>query len=235
MKLFNYATLVVMAWFVLTGCASTDIVARHEYRGPKIARPNRIIVHDFAATADDVPSWAVNRQYAQHSTPQTADDVRAGRKLGGEVAQELVAKIRNMGLPAERATNVMSPGIGDLVLMGYFEAVDTGSVEQRVVVGFGKGAAHLRTVIEGFLMTDRGLRQLGSGEVDADSGKSPGAAVPLAAAVASGNPIGLIVNTAAHIHGESTGKNTVEGDAERTADAVAKQLQIKFREQGWIR
>ena len=234
MKSLGLVVQILLALFFLGGCASTDVVSRHEYQGERIARPDRIIVHDFAATADDVPSWATARQYAQHSTAQSSDDIEAGRKLGGEVANQLVAKIQNMGLSAERATDVMNPRIGDLVIMGYFESVDTGSAKERILVGFGKGAAHLRTVVEGFLMTDRGLRRLGSGEIDAGGSKSPGAAVPLVAAVATGNPVGLIVNTAIKIHGEQTGASTVEGDAKRTADEIAQRLQIKFREQGWI-
>lgn len=234
MKTLSLAALFLLTLAVLGGCASTNVVSRQEYQGGKIARPGRIIVHDFAATPGDVPSWAATGQYMAQSTPQTAEDIEAGRKLGGEVAKELVADIQSMGLPAERASDQMNPRIGDLVITGYFESVDTGSAIKRVAIGFGSGAAHLKTVAEGFLMTDRGLRRLGSGEIDAGTGKSPGTAVPLVAAVATGNPIGLAVSSAVKIGGEVSGKSTVEGDAKRTADEIAQKLQIKFQEQGWI-
>jgi hypothetical protein len=34
---------------------------------------------------------------------------------------------------------------------------------------------------------------------------------------------------------EVTGKSKLEGTAERTAKAIAEQLQIRFKEQGWIK
>ena len=78
-------------------------------------------------------------------------------------------------------------------IMGYFKSVDTGSAIKRVVVGFDSGAAHLQTVAEGFLTTNRGVRRPGSGGIDAGGGKSP-AAVPLVTAIA--NSIGLTVSCA---------------------------------------
>jgi hypothetical protein len=192
-------------------------------------------VHDFAATPADIPAGsAVAGQYAEHSTPPTTEEIEVGRKLGAQVAQELVAELRGMGLPAVQAAGQPAPRIGDLVLMGYFESVDAGSAEKRIVLGFGSGAAHLRTAVEGYLMTDQGLRRLGSGEVESGGGKMPGVAVPAAVAVASGNPIGLIVGGAVKVGGEVTGQSTIEGAAKRTAKEIGDQLRVAFQKQGWI-
>lgn len=65
--------------------------------------------------------------------------------------------------------------------MGSFEAVDMGSEAKRVVLGFGSGAADLRTAVEGYLMTQQGLRRLGSGTLGSREGKTPGIAVSLPA------------------------------------------------------
>jgi hypothetical protein len=118
--------------------------------------------------------------------------------------------------------------------MGYFEAIDSGSVAERVVLGFGTGAAHLQTAVEGYLMTDTGLKRVGSGVVDSAGNKMPGVAVPIAVAVASGNPIGLIVSSAAKIEGEATGRTTIEGAAKRTAKLIGERLKQGFQRQGWI-
>jgi hypothetical protein len=99
-------------WSVLAGCASSTITARQEYEGGKITRPDRIIVHDFAATPADVPAESeIASRYTDHSTPQTAEQIETGRKLGAQVARELVAEIQDMGLPAVRAAGQPAPPI----------------------------------------------------------------------------------------------------------------------------
>jgi len=235
MNALRRVALYVFALVLVAGCASTEVISRQPYAGGKIPRPDRIIVHDFAATPADIPAGsAVAGQYAEHSTPQTAKQIELGRKLGAEVAKELVAEIRAMGLPAVRAAGQPAPRVGDLVLMGYFESVDTGSAAERIVLGFGSGAAHLRTAVEGYLMTEQGLRRLGSGEVESGGDKTPGAAVPAAVALASGNPIGLLVGGAVKVGGEVTGQSTIEGAAKRTAKEIGDQLRVPFQKQGWI-
>lgn len=220
---------------LLAGCAKTTVTSRDRYEGERIARPERIIVHNFAATPADVPAGsAVAGSYAQHATPQTSDDIELGRKLGAQVAQELVAEIQGMGLPAVRAQGQPAPRVGDIVLMGYFESVDAGSAAKRIVLGFGSGAAELKTVVEGYLMTDKGLRRLGGGTVDSGTGKAPGVAVPLVMAAATGNPIGLIVSSAVKAEGQMSGRTTIEGTAKRTAKEVANELRGAFQRQGWI-
>lgn len=220
---------------LVAGCASTKMTSLQPYEGERIARPDRIIVHDFAASPADIPAGsAVAGQYAAYSTPQTAQEIAVGRQVGAQVAQELVAHIRSWGLPAVQAAGQPAPRIGDVVLMGYFESVDPGSEAKRLVLGFGSGAAELRTAVEAYQMTDKGLRRLGSGEVDSAGGKSPGVAVPLALAVASGNPIGLIISSAAKVEGEASGRTTIEGAAKRTAQEIADKLKVACQKQGWI-
>jgi hypothetical protein len=225
----------VFALVVVAGCASTSVTSRQPYEGGRIARPDRIIVHNFAATAADIPAGsAVGGEYVQRSAPPTAGDIEVGRQLGAQVAQELVAEIRAMGLPAVQAAGQPAPRVGDIVIMGYFESVDPGSMAKRLALGFGSGAANLQTEVEGYLMTDTGLRRLGSGAVDAGGGKGPGVAVPLVVAAASGNPIGLIVSSAVKAEGEMSGRTTIEGAAKRTAKEIADQLRVAFQKQGWI-
>jgi hypothetical protein len=58
--------------------------------------------------------------------------------------------------------------------------------------------------------------------------------VPAAVAIASGNPIGLIVVGGLKVYGEASGRNTLQGRAKATADAISDQLKIRFQDRGWI-
>ena len=234
MKLHRIVTSV-FAMIVLAGCASTKVSNVQSYEGERIARPDRIIVYDFAATPADVPAWSATAgQYSDHITSQTPAEISVGRKLGAQVAKELVSEIRNMGLPAVQAAGQPEPRVGDIVIMGYFESVDSGSATKRIVLGFGSGATDLKTAVEAYLKTAQGMRRLGSGDVDAAGGKAPGVAVPLVMLAATGNPLGLIVSSAAKAEGEMSGRTTIDGAAKRTAKEVADRLQVAFRKQGWI-
>jgi len=223
----------VVALLLLAGCAKTTVSDRQSYEGPRLARPDRIIVYDFAASASDLPAGYTVAVDAPPAS-QTADDVSLGRKLGAEVAKEVVSQLQAAGLPAVQAAGQAPPRVGDVTIVGYFVSVDPGSVTKRVALGFGSGAASLQTVVEGYLMTNQGLRRLGSEEVGSTGPKGPGEALPLAVAVASGNPIGLIVSSAVKVGGEVSGMSTVEGSAKRTAKEIADQLKAAAQRQGWI-
>jgi len=59
--------------------------------------------------------------------------------------------------------------------------------------------------------------------------------VPGIVAVATGNPVGLIVRSVIAVKDEKKkGSETLEGAAKRTADELAKELKAIFRRQGWI-
>ena len=232
---FGRAARWLVALLVLSGCASTKVTERQAYTGEKLARPDRIVVYDFAATPTDVhPQSALLSESAGAATPQTAEDIEVGRKLGAEVAKQLVADLQGLGLPAVQAAGQPPPRVGDIVIKGSFVSVEEGGAGKRVLVGFGSGAADLRTVVEGYLMTAQGLRKLGGGEVASESGKTPGMVAPLAVAAATANPLGLIVVGAMKLHGEATGSSTIEGRAKSTADAIAAQLKVAAEKQGWI-
>ena len=225
----------LVAVLALAACAETQVTERQTLYQGKLPRPDHIFVHDFVATPEDVPSdSALANHPSVASTPQTAQQIELGREIGVELAKALVAEIDAMGLPAERGTSDSALGVGDLVIRGYLLSVEAGSAVERVTIGLGKGNAELKTAVEGFLVTDHGLRKLGSGTLDSGDSKTPGAALPLAVAIATKNPLGLIVSTGVKAYGEESGSSTIQGKAKDTAHAIAEQLKPRFQEQGWI-
>jgi hypothetical protein len=192
-------------------------------------------VYDFAATPAEVPAdSALAGKHAEHPTPQTAEQIETGRKVGETIATELVAQIIDMGMLAERASSGTTPSINDLVIRGYLLSVDEGDATKRVAIGFGSGASQLTAAVEGFQMTAQGLRKLGSGTLDSGGGKTPGGAVGVAALIVTGNPVGLIVGGGAKAYGEYSGSSKIEGRAEAIAKEIAEKIKPKFQQQGWI-
>ena len=220
---------------VLAGCASTKVSHRQILVNEKLPRPERILVYYFGATAADVPpDSALAGQVAEPSTPPTAGEIEAGRQLGAQLAIELAADIKALGLPAQAVTSRMSPRVGDYVIKGYLLSIDEGSAVKRVAIGFGAGASELKTFVEGYQMTAQGLRKLGSGDLDAGGGKSPGAALGVAGLIATANPGGLIVNVGMKAYGEVSGSSKIEGRAKDTAKEITEQLKPRFQQEGWI-
>jgi hypothetical protein len=234
----KFPSCIVLCLFVLAlvpGCASSKVAKRQEYKGGKIPRPAHIWVYDLAATPADVPAnSALAGQTVEHATPQTAEQIEAGRRAGSIVATQLVEEIRHMGMPAEHASTESQPQINDLVIRGYLLSVNEGDATKRVAIGFGSGASEISAAVEGFQMTAQGLRKLGGGEVDSGGSKSPGAALGVVGAIATANPVGLIVGTGAKAYGEYSGSSKIEGRAKDAAKEIAAALKPKFQEQGWI-
>jgi hypothetical protein len=212
MKSHSKIVLCLITLLVVAGCASTEVTSRQQLATGPLPRPGNILVYDFVATPSDVPSDStLAGQYSEHTTPQSAEEIAAGRKIGSEIATKLVERIRAMGMPATVASPYTRREINDLVIRGYLISVDEGSATKRILVGFGSGASELKTAVEGFQVTPQGLRKLGGGDVSSGGSKTPGAALGLATLIATHNPAGLIISTGAKIYGQESGKATIEG------------------------
>jgi hypothetical protein len=53
-------------------------------------------------------------------------------------------------------------------------------------------------------------------------------------AIASGNPLGLIVSGGVNLYGEESGRSTIEGRAKQTVKEITDQLKLRFEQQGWV-
>jgi hypothetical protein len=225
----------LLALFLAAGCASTKVTNREMLVTGSIPRPSNILVYNFAASADEVPAdSALAGQPDLDRTPQTVQQLGEGRLLGIEIAAELVGRIHGLGLPAQRATAATKPDLNDLVIRGYLISINEGSAAKRVTIGFGYGASELRTAVEVYQMTARGLRKLGSGTTDSGGSKGPGTALVAATFIATANPAGLIISSGFKVYGEASGRSKIKGRADATAKEIAKALEERFQEQGWI-
>ena len=238
MKSSSRILTCLLAMFVVAGCASTNVTQQTPMRNPGLARPNRIWVYNFVANPADMPAdSSIGGRLARPARHRRPSNSQEGRQLGALIAQELVADINAMGLSAVQAGPGSSPQVGDGVIRGYLVSVQgggTGSAVKRFVIGFGAGTSEMDTVVEGYAVTPQGWRKLGSGTLSSSGNKTPGMVVPAAVAIATANPIGLIVVGGAKIYGETSGRSGLEGRAKSTADEIAVQLRIRFQDRGWI-
>jgi Domain of unknown function (DUF4410) len=238
MKSSNGVVICLLALFVASGCASTNVTQQTPMSSPGLARPNRIWVYNFVSSPADMPAnSSIGGEVGAPSTPPTAEQLQEGRQLGALIATELVADINAMGLSAVQAGPGSSPQVGDGVIRGYLVSVQgggTGSMVQRFVIGFGAGTSEMDTVVEGYAVTPQGWRKLGSGTLTSSGNKTPGMVVPAAVAIATANPIGLIVVGGAKVYGEASGRSGLQGRAKATADEISDQLKIRFQDRGWI-
>ena len=235
MKCSSRTVSFFFALAVLAGCASTKVTQQTPMVSPGLARPNRIWVYKFVANPADMPVDAsIKGDVGAPSTPPTPEQIEEGRRLGAMIAQDLVADVNAMGLTAVQAGPGSSPQVGDGVIRGYLVSVQGGGAVKRFVIGFGVGTSEMDTVVEGFAVTPQGWQKLGSGTLSSSGNKAPGMVAPAAVAIATGNPLGLIVVGGMKVYGEASGKNTLEGRAKATADAISEQLKIRFRDRGWI-
>jgi hypothetical protein len=227
----------LIAIVMVGGCASTKtkVTDREIHVTEKVPRPDNILIYDFAATPADVPADSSFAGAATASTPQTPEQIETGRRVGAAIATGVAEEVRRMGLPAERASMQSAPKINDIVIRGYLLSVSEGSTAKRVAIGFGAGASELSVAVEGYQMTAQGLRKLGSGAGTSGGNKTPGAAVPAGVAIATANPIGLVVVTGMKGYGEVSGSSRIEGRVEKISKEIAKQMEPRFREQGWIK
>jgi hypothetical protein len=235
MKSLARFALYLIALALVAGCASTNVTQQTPISNAGLPRPNQIWVYNFVANpADMPPNASIGGQVSAPSAPPTAAEIDEGRQLGALIASNLVADIQAMGLSAVQAGPGSMPQVGDGVIRGYLVSVQGGSAVKRFVIGFGAGTSEMDTVVEGYAVTPQGWRKLGSGTLTSSGNKTPGMIVPAAVAIATANPIGLIVVGGAKIYGEASGTSGLEGRAKATAEAIAEQLEIRFQDRGWI-
>ena len=87
MQSFSLTATWLLALVMLAGCASSDVTTRRSYVGDEqLDRPDRVIVHNFAATADDIPPDAAiaGRQFVGPTSLFEANYTNCGRGGAGQ-------------------------------------------------------------------------------------------------------------------------------------------------------
>jgi hypothetical protein len=220
---------------MVAGCAKATVTPTRQ-AAPTLPRPDRIVVHDFAVTPADV---ALDRGFGPRvmrdmgTASQTDEEVRIGQAVSKALTDNLVSKLREQGVYAERAGEAAPPGPTTASIVGQFLSVDQGDRTMRTLVGFGLGSSEVRTRVQVYQGAGPTARLVGEAETKTRGSLKPGMGVMLPVGAAAGT-----VATTAVVAGGTTITSeaffaTVEADAKRTAEAVAKRIVDYYRRHGW--
>ena len=168
-----------------------------------------IVVYDFAVAPGEV------------------QEQKAGQLVAAAFAKHLVAEIQDLGLPAEHAADGAPVAQGSVAIDGQFVSIDEGQPRRS----HGDRPRRRPQRRAGAGPGDTPLEQL---EVDANSGRKPGAAAMLGVGAVAGHlAFSAVAAVGTDVASETLPAN-VDDDADRAAKGVAKHLAVFFTQQGWI-
>jgi len=230
-------SLPVLPALFLAGCAKTTSYEVRMHDGhERLPRPDRILVHDFAVSHDEVSiNSAIGARITNFvtNTSTTEEQKKVGKAVAFVLAEEIVKGLRELQLSAERVSTVTPPPNKILTVEGQFISIDEGNRLRRMVIGFGAGGSEVRTQVQVSLGTATGRLLLEEFVTDAESSKKPGMG-PMAGVGGAVGTVGGAAMLSAGVGGVTEMDQTVEGDAKRTAKEIVQKLSLLFAKQGWI-
>jgi hypothetical protein len=164
---------------------------------------------------------------------QRGERAEFGRGVARSLSEQLVAKLRERGIRAERAFAPRVPPVNALILKGQFLSVDEGDRVKRMVIGFGAGGSELLARAQVYQATETGLRRIAEAEAEAESSKTPGMALPVGVGAAAGTAAAsAVISGGMNVMTEMRGG--LEADAGRLAEKIAERAEAFYRRQGWL-
>jgi hypothetical protein len=233
------STLAVLALATLAGCNKPRTQTTETYFGGRLPRPERIMVEGFAITPNDVQldqGVAARIERTASDVPLSAQEMQVARNAQSDLADAMVAQLRQYGLPAERAWSEQAPRSGStLMVQGQIVSLDQGNRTRRTLIGLGAGKSEVTADMQLYFVEGRERpRFLTAYSGVDDSGHTPGMAETMGVGGATGH---LLASTALgsllHLRNET---HTANSDSEATALAKSLSAQIgNFAvSQGWI-
>jgi hypothetical protein len=207
--------------------AKVEITSLQNYTGGQsLAKPTKILVYDFAINTADVQVDKTQEFRLRHLIRGDENATKAGEDAVEELAKELVESLKKTGIPVERVGESVTPGANTLAIRGTFLDVKEGEKTERVAVGMGAGSAEVQTKVDVHYKTPTDSVVFSAFQTDTTLSKNIGAGAPIAAGM----------NPAAAGARATVGdrKKNVHAYAEKTADAIAKQVAESMAGMGWI-
>ncbi len=228
---WSIVSLVVAAGFAF-GCAGSNVYSTQNASNERIPQPGVLLVYDFAVSPNDVVADTLGNEFRSEASRQSKATGTA-YETAASLSEQLVEKLNERGITAERASNDRRPPLNAIVIKGQFLTIDKGSRTARMVIGFGVGSTELRVRGQAYQAREGGLRRLAAAEIDSHGSRTPGMAVPVAGgAIAGAAATSAIISGGMNIVRETRG--VMHDDAGRIADEIAKRCESFYKTQGWL-
>lgn len=238
----NYVLRVgtAVAVLMLAACGSSHVQTAGPGIATRNAKPDRIIVQDFAAqpsvvTLDSGVSSRIARAVSSNSAE--ADQREAAAKVVKKLSETLVKELNTTGIATAPASALpaLTPNATSLIVSGRVLSIDEGNRTRRNVVGLGVGASKVTAEVQIYIQAPgQQPRLLQSFNADSESGKKPGLAVAGVGAAAGRAATAAAVGVGSDVASESLGA-TADDDAARMAKEIAATLRGGlFVDQGWV-
>jgi len=206
------------------GCPAPTSIQRILYADEKLPRPPLVLVYDFAVNPEDVVVDVFGPAFLERPASARETEGRE-RSVANTLAAAMVQKLRERGIPAERAGARTSAPRDAILVKGQFVTVGADGEMPRMAIGLGPGTSTLRIQVQAYQVTEDGLQRISERAVGGQGAPpaAEGTAAPGPAAVISGG-LSFVLRSQAN----------VEADSERLAELFADRALEFYRRQGWL-
>jgi hypothetical protein len=196
------------------------------------------VVTDFAITPDQVRlDSGVRAEFlrAESGQPMSALEMQAARVAQAALDDTLAAQLASYGLPVQRLPAGAVPPPGTLLVQGQIISVNEGNRTRRRLIGLGAGKSSVSADAQLYYVTDpMQPRFLKSFTGTADSGRMPGGAETMGAGAAADRLTTSAAMTGAAHAGTEERRDSDQSNADKLAQALARQIGTFAAGQGWI-
>ena len=204
--------ILMLVPLFLVGCQSTESATERQIAAERLARPDTILVHDFAVGPEEASTEA---------------ERAVGSQFAHALAASLVEEIRKMGLPAERADGAPAPTGSVVTIEGQFIPATGDPAEPGLI--FPAGWANVIADVQIYGMGSTGARLSEDMQFALSAANLPLPATLLSDSSAPGDEAS---GSRAKIPTEVAAK--LEAAGKEGGVAVAKEIETYFADQGWI-
>lgn len=222
----------------LAACAPTKLSITPEQGSlEQLPAPASVLVYTFAASPSEVQlTKGIEPEIAQaiNGTPRTEQEIALGHAVAQTIADEIVAKVQQMGLAAMRAAGQPPASGNNALVEGQLVSIDEGNQTERVVIGLGFGRSNVAASVQVSSSNAGTVTPIESMTVNAESGDMPGAAETMGVGGITGH---LALSAATTTVGQFANYGlsaSASAEAKRLGDKVADELKAVFQQQGWL-